>query len=188
MRDVDALEVDAFLASHPAVRAVALTYGDTSTGVLNDVEAVARVVRARGALVLVDGVSTLGGTPLAFDAWELDFAVTASQKCLMSSPGLAFVALSERAWAAAARARLPRNYWDFAAVRESVTKAKPETPGTTPVHLELQVAEAVRLMHEEGLERVFARHNGARVSARDAARRNSGSRCSARSSAGSRRH
>jgi aspartate aminotransferase-like enzyme len=157
-RDVDASEVDAFLASHPAVRAVALTYGDTSTGVLNDVASVARVVRARNVLTMVDGVSTLGGTPLAFDEWELDFAVTASQKCLMSSPGLAFVALSERAWAASARARLPRNYWDFRAVRENISKAKPETPGTTPVHLVLQVAEALRLIHEEGLPRVFARH------------------------------
>jgi aspartate aminotransferase-like enzyme len=157
-RDVDPAEVDAALAAHPGARAVALPYGDTSTGVANDVAAVAAVARARGALVLVDGVSSIGGMPFAFDAWGVDVAVTASQKCLMSSPGLAFVVMSERAWAATARARLPRNYWDLAAVRREVTKAKPETPGTTPVHLVLQVAEALRMLHEEGVAAVHARH------------------------------
>ena len=81
-------EVDALLSAHPrTTRAVALTYGDTSTGVANDVAAVARVARAHGALVLVDGVSSIGGMPFAFDEWGVDVAVTASQKCLMSSPG-----------------------------------------------------------------------------------------------------
>jgi len=66
--------------------------------------------------------------------------------------------LSERAWAATATARLPRNYWDFAEIRRQVTKAKPETPGTAPVHLVLQVTEALRMHQEETLERVQARH------------------------------
>ena len=68
------------------------------------------------------------------------------------APGLSFVALSERAWAASAAARLPRNYWDFAEIRRAVTKARPETPGTPPVHIVLQVAEALRMIHEEGLD------------------------------------
>jgi aspartate aminotransferase-like enzyme len=96
--------------------------------------------------------------PFAFDEWDIDVAVTASQKCLMSSPGLAFAVLSARAWAAVPTSRLPRNYWDFEEIRRAVTKAKPETPGTTPVHLVLQVAEALRMIHEEGLEAVYARH------------------------------
>jgi aspartate aminotransferase-like enzyme len=96
--------------------------------------------------------------PFAFDEWGVDVAVTASQKCLMSSPGLAFVVLSERAWAASASAKLPRNYWNFAAIRNETTKTRPETPGTAPVHLVLQVAEAVRMIHEEGLAAVFDRH------------------------------
>jgi aspartate aminotransferase-like enzyme len=155
---VDAEEVERALADHPRARAVALTYVDTSTGVRNDVHAVSRAVRLRDALVLVDGVSSLGGVPFAFDEWGVDFAVTASQKCLMSSPGLAFVTLSDRAWLAAQRAHLPRNYWNFDQIRRETTRPKPETPGTPPVHIVLQVAEALRMMHEEGLPAVFNRH------------------------------
>jgi aspartate aminotransferase-like enzyme len=97
--------------------------------------------------------------PFSFDTWGIDAAVVASQKCLMSSPGLSWVAMSERAWAATESSRLPRNYWDLRAVRDAIGKAKPETPGTTPVHLVLQVAEALRQIHGEGLEAVQTRHH-----------------------------
>lgn len=157
--NASAQELDALLAANPGIRAVTIAYGDTSTGVANDVEAVARVATARGALVLVDGVSSIGGMPFDFDGWQVDVAITASQKCLMSGPGLAWAVLSERAWTAAKTARLPRNYFDFAAIRDAVSKPKPETPGTTPVQLVLQVAEALRMMHEEGLDAVCARHS-----------------------------
>jgi aspartate aminotransferase-like enzyme len=126
--------------------------------VRNDVAAIARMAGSRNVLSFVDGVSALGGMPFSFDEWGVDVAVTASQKCLTSSPGLAFVALSERAWRAADSARLPRSYWDFRPIRELVTKPRPETPGTTPVHLVLQVAESLRLIHEQGLETVLTRH------------------------------
>ena len=159
-RDLDTAEVEQLFKAHPAVRAVSLAYCDTSTGARQDVAAVARTVRANseGALVLVDGISSLGGMPFEFDEWGVDFAVTASQKCLMSSPGLAFVALSERAWAATKTSRLPRNYWDFRDILKNVTQAKPETPGTPPVHVMLQVTEALRMLTEEGLPNVQRRH------------------------------
>jgi aspartate aminotransferase-like enzyme len=159
-RQVDPGEVARTLDERPTVLAVAMTYSDTSTGVRNDVAAVCRAVRSRrpDALVLVDGVSSIGGMPFAFDDWGVDFAATATQKCLMSSPGLSFAALSDRAWTATARSKLPRTYWDFRAIRTEIGKARPETPGTPPVHIVLQVAEALRQMHEEGLSRVFERH------------------------------
>jgi aspartate aminotransferase-like enzyme len=135
-----------------------IAHSDTSTGALNDVAAVARVSRSAGVLVMVDAVSSLGGAPFHFDDWDLDIAVTASQKCLMSSPGMAFVAISERAWEAQKTARLPRRYFDFAAIRKALARARPETPGTTPVHLVAQVNAALELIEEEGPEKVFARH------------------------------
>ena len=159
-RDASPGELAALLDEHPGIRAVTVAYGDTSTGVANDVAGIARIARAHGALTLVDAVSSLGGMPFAFDEWEVDVAVTASQKCLMSSPGLAWVAMSDRAWSAVSSSRLPRNYWNFEDIRQSISKPKPETPGTTPVHLVLQVAEALRLIHEEGVDNVQARHHG----------------------------
>ena len=168
-RNADPAELDALLAEHPRTRAVTVAYGDTSTGVANDVAAVARVARSHDALVLVDAVSTLGGMPFSFDEWEVDVAVTASQKCLMSSTGLAFVALSDRAWRATETSRLPANYWRFDAIRDSISRAKPETPGSTPVHLVLQVAEALRMIHEEGLPAVLDRHAAMAERTRDAA-------------------
>lgn len=157
-RDVDLDALDQLLADRPAIRAVALTYCDTSTGVRNDIERVSRIARARGALVLVDGVSAIGGMPFAFDDWDVDVAITASQKCLMSSPGLAFAAVSDRAWHARTTSRLPHAYWDFEEIRQFVTKPRPQPPGTPPVHTVLQVAEALRMMHEEGLDCVYRRH------------------------------
>jgi len=157
-RDIDLAELEDAFAEHPKIRAVTVAYTDSSTGVANDIAAVARIADKHGALTLVDGVSSIGGMPFEMDAWGVDVAVTASQKCLMSSPGMSFAVLSERAKAAAKTARLPRNYFDLIAVEDIITKPKPETPGTTPVHLALQIAEALRMIHEEGLNNVFHRH------------------------------
>jgi aspartate aminotransferase-like enzyme len=167
--DADPDELNDLLTRHSRIQAVSLAYGDTSTGVANDVAALARVAQSHGALTLVDAVSSLGGMPFAFDEWGVDVTVTASQKCLMSSPGLAWVGMSELAWRATETAKLPRNYWDFRAVRDTISKPRPETPGTTPVHLVLQVAEALRMMHEEGLAQVYARHATMAARARDGA-------------------
>ena len=106
---LDVVALDRLLSEEPDVKGVAFAYGDTSTGVANDVAGAARVARQHGALVLVDGVSSIGGMPFHFDEWDVDVAVTASQKCFMSSPGLAFAVMSDRAWAAHTRSRLPRN-------------------------------------------------------------------------------
>ena len=157
-RSVDAAEVERALDAHPRAKALTIAYGDTSTGVRNDVAAVLRLTRERDVLGMVDGISSLGGMPFEFDGWGADVVITASQKCLMASPGLAFVAVSPRTWTAYAQARLPRNYWDFDAVRKNLAKPQPETPGTAPVHIFLQLAESIAQIHEEGLPNVFARH------------------------------
>ena len=170
-RDIDLGAVEGALERYPGARLVAMTCTDTSTGVLNDVEGVARLAHARGALVLVDGVSAIGGVPFAFDEWGVDVAVTASQKCLMSAPGLSFVVVNDRARALSLDARLPRSYWDFSEIRAHALKARPDTVGTPPVPVMLQVTEALRAIHEEGLANAFARHEamGERARARVAA-------------------
>ena len=91
-------EVAQALAEHP-VKAVLLTHSETSTGVIQPLRDLARVANEAGALVVADVVSSLGAVPFAFDEWGIDVAVGGSQKALSASPGLAFVAISERAWA-----------------------------------------------------------------------------------------
>ena len=158
-RSIDPGEVRSALETHAAARAVTMVHSDSSTGVLNDVAGICEVARAQNRLVLVDGISSIGGVRFSFDEWGVDIGVTASQKCLMSSPGLAFVAVSERGWEAIERAGLPRRYWDFRPVRESLAKSSPDTPGTTPVHLVMQVEAALQMIAEEGLSQVFSRHS-----------------------------
>jgi len=162
-------EVEQALRDQPRARGVTIAHSDTSTGVQNDVASVLALTRSRGILGLVDCISSLGGAPFAFDDWGADVVVTASQKCLMASPGLAFVAVSERAWEAYETAHLTRNYWDFRAVRDSLARAQPETPGTTPVHIVLQVAESLAMIHEDGLPTVYARHESSAQRARERA-------------------
>jgi aspartate aminotransferase-like enzyme len=139
-------------------RAVLVTQSETSTGVHNDVAAIRSVLGDHPALLMVDAVSSLGAIPLQTDAWQVDVVTTGSQKALMSPPGMAFVSVSERAWAAAERASIPRFYLDLRRGRDAVHRAVPSTPFTTAISVAYGVQEAVRLIHEEGLERVFERH------------------------------
>jgi len=155
---IDPDEVRAALSANPGTRAVTIVQSDTSTGVLNPVADVARVAREFEALSLVDGISSVGGVPFLFDEWDLDFAVTSSQKCLMSSPGLALAVVGERAWTVTEHGGMPRAYLDFLAIRKIMSRDLPETPGTTPVSLVFQLLEAERMIHEEGLQAVFDRH------------------------------
>ena len=142
----------------PGYRAVLVTQSETSTGVHNDVGAIRSVLNDHPALLMVDAVSSLGAIPLQTDAWQVDVVATGSQKALMSPPGMAFLSVSERAWAAAERASIPRFYLDLRRGRDAVHRAVPSTPFTTAITVAYGVHEAVRLIQEEGLERVFERH------------------------------
>jgi aspartate aminotransferase-like enzyme len=139
-------------------RAVLATQSETSTGVLNDVPAIREAMDRHPALLMVDAVSALGAIPMEADRWGVDVVVTASQKALMSPPGLAFVSVGDRAWAAAERSTTPRFYLDFARARNAARAANPSTPFTTAVTVAYAVQAALRLIRREGLEHIFARH------------------------------
>ncbi len=126
---VDPSRVADALAERPA-KAVLLTQSETSTGVIQPVEELARVANDAGALVVVDVVSSLGAVPFAFDDWGIDVAVGGSQKALSASPGIAFVAISERAWEAHEAATLPRFYFDWSIYRRFAALPEPENPWT----------------------------------------------------------
>ncbi|HEY8486827.1 MAG TPA: alanine--glyoxylate aminotransferase family protein [Limnochordales bacterium] len=145
------------LRDHPEARAVFVTHSETSTGVLNPIDAIAAVVREHGdALVVVDAVSSLGGTPVEMDRWGIDVVASCSQKALMLPPGLALVALGERAWQVIRRRQAPSFYFDLRQYEAMVERGAP--PYTPNVALVAGLREALRLMEQEGLPNVYRRH------------------------------
>ena len=133
-----------------------LVHSETSTGVVSDLEPLLEACAEAGAISVVDAVSSLGAVPLETDAWGADVVVTGSQKALMTPPGLAFAAISERAWAKSAESTSPRFYWDWARLRAAQEKGSTSfTPATSIV---VALNAALGLILEEGLEQIFARH------------------------------
>ncbi|HEX2753855.1 MAG TPA: alanine--glyoxylate aminotransferase family protein [Candidatus Limnocylindrales bacterium] len=154
------------LRANPGYRAVLLTHNETSTGVMNPIRELAAAVREASpdSLILVDSVSALGAVPFEMDEWGVDLVVTGSQKAWMAAPGLAMIALSERGWTAAETATMPRFYLDVRSHRESAQAG--QTPFTPAIGVVFQVDEGLRLMHAEGKEHVFARHEACAAAAR----------------------
>ncbi|GHV52841.1 class V aminotransferase [Deltaproteobacteria bacterium] len=155
-----AAELAAVLKANPGIKAVTICHNDTANSVENDIRLAASVAHEQGAMLFVDGVSSVGCALLEFDEWGIDALATASQKGLMSPAGVSFVALSDRAWEAAGRSDLPRYFTDFTAIRNKFHEkaGAPETPGSTPVLQVRCVAEALSMIREEGRAEVFARH------------------------------
>ena len=140
------------------LRAVLVVHNETSTGVTSNVAAVRAALDRAGhpALLLVDTVSSLASIDFRFDAWGVDVALTGPQKGLMLPPGMAILAVSERALSASDKARCPRAYWDWKPVLERNRRGEfPYTPATV---LLFGLEEALRMLEEEGLENVFRRH------------------------------
>ena len=147
----------AALAEAPT-RGVLAQHSETSTGVIHDIEALGKVTKEAGALFVVDVISSLGAVPYRGDAWGVDVAIGGSQKALGATPGIAFVSVSDAAWAAARRAKNPRFYFDWAAYKRSYDLPDPESPWTPAISLMLGLREALRLFQEEGQEAVLERH------------------------------
>jgi aspartate aminotransferase-like enzyme len=164
--DISALE--SALDENPGIKGVLITHNETSTGVQSDVESAARIAHDHGALVLVDAISSMGAVDIPVDLWGIDVAITASQKAWMAPPGLTMLSISEGAWRANREARLPRFYWDFAEAKRYLDKG--ETPYTPAVSLLYGLQASLRLVMEEGLPAVFARHERIRDLVRESAR------------------
>ena len=140
------------------IKAILVVHNETSTGVTTDIETIGRAVRASAhpALLFVDAVSSLAITDLRHDEWGLDVTVSGSQKGMMLPPGLSVLAVSPRAMEAHAGARLPRSYWDWDDQLEF--NARGIFPYTPATNLLFGLEEALAMLSEEGLEKVFARH------------------------------
>jgi aspartate aminotransferase-like enzyme len=147
------------LKENKGVKAVFIQHTDTSTGVVNDLQTLAKLVREESpeTLVVVDSVSGLACEKLETDAWGLDCVVTGSQKGLMNAPGLGFAALSERAWKAVEASKLPKFNFDYKLIKKSL--GDKETPWTPAISIVAGQAAALKLLRAEGMEACWKRHD-----------------------------
>ncbi|MGH2922121.1 MAG: pyridoxal-phosphate-dependent aminotransferase family protein [Gaiellaceae bacterium] len=136
--------------------AVFVTQSETSTGVVGDVRALAAAAKDSGALVCVDAISSLGAVPCETDEWGLDVVVSASQKALMTPPGLAMTSVSEGAWSARERSTSPRFYFDWGRTREAQRKF--DAAFTPAVSIVVGLDVALGLLLERGLDAAFEHH------------------------------
>jgi len=164
-QDVDFAVLERLITDHGAT-AIVVVHGDTSNAIANPLAEIGKLAKKYNLLFIVDAVSTIGCMPFLFDEWGVDAVVTASQKGLMSPPGLSFAVLSEKAWAANEKIASRASYIDIRSIKKSL--AKSETPGTTPVSIVLAVNEAVQMIHEEGVEQVFNRHRALSLATKQA--------------------
>jgi aspartate aminotransferase-like enzyme len=151
-------DVEAALAETPGARGILVQHSETSTGVVNDIEAIGRVTRRAGVLLVVDVISSLGAVPYEGDGWGVDVAVGGSQKAFSATPGLSFVSVSGAAWKASTEAKNPRFYFDWAQYKKSYELKSPENPFTPAISLMLGMRAALRRFFDEGPDAVLERH------------------------------
>jgi aspartate aminotransferase-like enzyme len=163
----DSAAIGQALDADPDITTVLVTHNETSTGVTNPLEEIARVVKSHDKLLVVDAISSVGSVDLKTDAWNCDVVLSCSQKGWMVPPGLAFASLSKLAWERQAKATLPRMYWDFAAAKKYFDIG--ETPWTPAVSIFYGLKVALGMMRAEGREQVFARHAKIAQHCRDSA-------------------
>ena len=143
-------DIEKALNQWPEARVVFITWSESSTGVLIDLDEIGRLVRSQDKILVADAVSGLAVSPLAMDAWNVDAVVVGSQKGLMLPPGLGVVAVGPRAWEKQKVSRTPRFYWDWTKYRQAV-------PFTPALSLLFQLDAALDYIHSKGKEQVFAR-------------------------------
>jgi len=144
------------IKANPDIKAVMVTHNETSTGVTNDLEAISKVVKDAGKLLLVDAISSMSSIDLPVDKWQCDVVITGSQKGWMVPPGLSMASVSQEAWQAFDAARMPRFYWDFGKAKSYYEKG--ENPWTPAVSVVFALSVSLDMILKEGLQGVFQRH------------------------------
>ncbi len=144
------------LEKNKGVAAVYTTLSETSTGTVNDMREIGSIVKDHDAILVVDAISGLGADDLQTDAWNVDMAVSGSQKGLMIPPGLAFVTVSKKAWAKVEKSRLPKYYFNLKHYRKALQDN--DTPWTSAVSLVIGLQKSLEIILGEGMDAVLARH------------------------------
>jgi len=156
---VEVSAVEAALDANPDAKGVFLQASETSTTTEHPIREVARLTASRqGCVTVVDAITALGVIDMPMDDWGLDVVISGSQKAFMLPPGLAMIALSDKAWGLTESAACPKFYFDLATERKSQQAGKDTTAWTPAVALILGLNEVLKMMFEEGLDNLHARH------------------------------
>ncbi len=142
------------LDENPDAKVVFTTYSETSTGTVIDLESIAKVTKDTDVVLVTDAVSGLLAEPLKMDEWGVDVVVSGAQKGWMLPPGIAFIAINDKAWKKVENTQNNSYYFNL----KKYKKSAPDNPWTTPVNLIYMLNKAVKMLKEEGMEEVWARH------------------------------
>ena len=153
---VEPSELEKRLKANPKIKAVFTTLCETSTGVVNDIASLGRIIKNTDAVLVVDAISGLGAIDLKTDDWFCDIVVSGSQKGLMLPPGLGFLSLSPKAAKLIEGSKSPRYYFDLRKAKKALDKT--DTPFTPAITLVIALIEALKIIKQDGLDAVFARH------------------------------
>jgi aspartate aminotransferase-like enzyme len=154
---VDPAKIQEILKSNPFIRAVYTQASETSTGVKHPIKEIAEIVKKyENTIIVVDAITGIGVFDIPMDEWGLDVVVSGSQKALMLPPGLAFAALSDKAWKFVERSNLPKYYFDFK--KELKSSQKNQSSYTPAISLFVGLRESLNLIRKEGVEAIFLRH------------------------------
>ena len=146
-------DIENVLKQNKNIKAVFTTHTETSTGIVNDIETIGKIVKNTNAVLVVDTVSGLVNQKFLTDEWNVDIAVTGSQKGLMCPPGLAFATVSSKTWQLVEKSTLPKFYLDFKKMRKSIDNK--ETPFTPAVSLVVAIHKAIEIIKEKTLEKIW---------------------------------
>ena len=162
-------DVKKALEENPDAVLLCGTLSETSTGVEHPIEQIAAIAKNTNTLFAVDAISGLAACKFKMDEWNVDAVVSGTQKGLMMPPGLALIALSERGWKAVKSKKSPKFYWSFESALAKLTEEKlPDTPWTPNVSLVNQLQASLKLIHAEGIENIWARHELLALATREA--------------------
>ena len=153
---VDPQDIKKQLEADSSIKGVMVQFSETSTGALNDVEAIGDIVKDFPAILIVDAISGLVASDLETDKWNLDIVIGGSQKGLSAPTGTAFISISDKAWKMIKKSDIPRFYFDLNAAKKSLEKN--QTPWTPGISIIVAMNKAMDLLFEEGVDNAFKRH------------------------------
>ena len=157
---VDPAQVEEILKQHNDIKMVSAIHAETSTGVMNPIKEVSNIAHQNGALFMADCVTSLAGSEIRFDDWDIDYAYSGSQKCLASPPGLSPIAISNRALSTIEKRKtLPSSWYLDLSLIADYWGTNHKAHHTAPVNMIYGLRESLKLVFEEGLETRWKRHN-----------------------------